>query len=316
MNLMTKEKRYNTLNAFYRDKFGKKVFKIPLNGNFTCPNKDGKSAYGGCIYCTETGSGDFAGNKNLSIKDQYKNVLEMMNKKWEGYIIPYFQANTNTYDTVERLRTLYYEALNLSEDVVGLSIATRCDAFSDDIYDLLEEINNKTYLQIELGLQSIKDETNVFINRAHSMECFNNAVLELRKRNIDVVVHIINGFHTETKEDMINTVKYLNTLDIQGVKIHLLHIMKNTSLGKLYLKKPFKLLTLPEYKDIVSDQLELLNPNIIIHRLTGDSPPDLLIAPQWSLKKFIIMNEIDKEMRKRDTYQGNKYQKDDIKKTE
>ncbi|MFK5884004.1 MAG: TIGR01212 family radical SAM protein [Candidatus Izemoplasma sp.] len=307
MNLMTKEKRYNTLNAFYRNKFGKKVFKIPLNGNFTCPNKDGKSAYGGCIYCTESGSGDFAGNKDQSLKEQYKNISTMMKKKWDGYVIAYFQANTNTYASIERLRELYYEALGLDDNIVGLSIATRCDAFSDGIYDLLEEINQKTYLQIELGLQSIKDETNEFINRAHSMECFDNAVKELRKRNIDVVVHIINGFHTETKEDMLNTVRHINTLDIQGLKIHLLHIMKKTALGQLFLKEPFKILTLDEYKVIVADQLEILDPKIIIHRLTGDSPPDLLIAPLWSLKKFVVMNEIDKEMRNRNTYQGQKF---------
>lgn len=307
MNLMTKEKRYNTLNAFYRNKFGKKVFKIPLNGNFTCPNKDGKSATGGCIYCTESGSGDFAGNKEASLKEQYKNVMEMMTNKWQGDMIAYFQANTNTYGSVERLRELYYEAIDLDDKIIGLSIATRCDAFSEEIYDLLEELNGKTYLQIELGLQSIKDETNFFINRAHSMECFDNAVKELRKRNIEVVVHIINGFHTETKEDMIATVKHINTLGIQGIKIHLLHIMKKTALGHLYLKEAFKILSLEEYVDIVADQLEILDPNIIIHRLTGDSPPDLLIEPKWSLKKFVVMNEIDKEMRRRDSYQGQKY---------
>lgn len=310
MNLMTKEKRYNTLNSFYRYKFGKKVFKVSLNGNFTCPNKDGKSGYGGCIYCTESGSGDFAGNKNESLESQFKKVKEMMHEKWnDGLYIAYFQANTNTYDTVERLRSLYYEAISLDKDIVGLSIATRCDALNDDIYDLLEELNNKTYLQIELGLQSIHDSTSKFINRAHSLKCFDDAVKELRRRNIDVVVHIINGFHLETKEDMLETVSHLNKLDIQGIKIHLLHIMKKTKLGKMFLEKPFKMLTLDEYKDIVCDQIEILDPNIIIHRLTGDSPRELLIAPIWSLKKFVVMNEIDKELRKRDTYQGNEFQK-------
>lgn len=286
MNLMTKEKRYNTLNAFYRHKFGKKVFKVSLNGNFTCPNKDGKSAYGGCVYCTESGSGDFAGNKDDSLQSQFKIVKDMMHEKWkDGLYIAYFQANTNTYDTVDRLRSLYYEAISLDKGIVGLSIATRCDALSEDIYDLLEELNGKTYLQIELGLQSIHDETSKFINRAHSLECFDNAVKELRKRNIDVVVHIINGFHLESKEDMIETVKHLNNLDIQGIKIHLLHIMKKTRLGKIYLENPFKMLSLDEYKDIVCDQLEILNPNIIVHRLTGDSPRDLLIAPPLEFKE-------------------------------
>ncbi len=310
MNLMTKEKRYNTLNAFYRYKFGKKVFKVSLNGNFTCPNKDGKSGYGGCVYCTESGSGDFAGNKEDSLQSQFNKVKTMMHEKWnEGLYISYFQANTNTYDNVDRLKYLYYEAISLDKDVVGLSIATRCDALDDDIYDLLEELNTKTYLQVELGLQSIHDETSQFINRAHSLSCFDNAVKELRKRNIDVVVHIINGFHMETKEDMLDTVRHLNKLDIQGIKIHLLHIMKKTKLGKMFLENPFKMLTLDEYKDIVCDQLEILDPKIIVHRLTGDSPRELLIAPLWSLKKLVVMNEIDKELRKRDVYQGSKFEK-------
>ena len=310
MNLMTKEKRYNTLNAFYRHKFGKKVFKVSLNGNFTCPNKDGKSGYGGCIYCTESGSGDYAGNINDSLKLQFAKVKDMMHEKWsDALYISYFQANTNTYDTKERLKSLFYESISLDKNIVGLSIATRCDALNDEIYDLLEELNGETYLQIELGLQSIHDKTSTFINRAHSLKCFDDAVRELRSRNIDVVVHIINGFHMETKEDMLDTVRHLNKLDIQGIKIHLLHIMKKTKLGKMYLENPFKILSLDEYKDIVCDQLEILDPKIIIHRLTGDSPRDLLIAPLWSLKKLVVMNEIDKELRKRDSYQGIKYSK-------
>ena len=308
MNLMTKEKPYNTLNAFYRQLFGKKVFKVSLNGNFTCPNKDGKSGLGGCIYCSESGSGDYAGNKLNSLQTQFDNVKEMMSLKWnDALYIAYFQANTNTYAEISKLRKLYYEALSLDENIVGLSIATRCDAFSEETYNLLDEINNKTYLTIELGLQSIHEKTSKFINRAHTLECFVTAVQELRKRNINVVVHIINGFHIESKKDMLETVQFLNHQDIQGIKIHLLHIMKKTVLGKLYLDNPFKILTLNEYKDIVCDQLEILDPKIIIHRLTGDSPKELLIEPLWSLKKFIVMNEIDKELRKRNSYQGIKF---------
>ena len=308
MNLMTKEKPYNTLNAFYRNKFGKKVFKIALNGNFTCPNKDGKSGYGGCIYCSELGSGDFAGNKESSLKDQFNQVKALMHNKWDdGLYIAYFQANTNTYDTVARLRYLYETALSLDDKIIGLSIGTRCDALNTEIYDLLSELNKKTYLQIELGLQSIHDKTSVFINRGHSLDCFNQAVKELRKRNIEVVVHIINGFHIETKQEMLETVEHLNTLGIQGIKIHLLHVMKNTKLGNMYLKEPFKMLTLKEYVDITVSQIEILNPNIIIHRLTGDSPTDLLIVPEWSRKKFIIMNEIDKTLRSKNSYQGINY---------
>lgn len=305
MNLMTKEKPYNTLNAFYRHKFGKKVFKVSLNGGFTCPNKDGTKGFGGCIFCSESGSGDFAGNIEDSLEKQFKNVKEMMHEKWsDAYYIAYFQANTNTYDTCENLRKIYYKALSLDPNIVGLNIGTRCDALNDDIYDLLDELNTKTYLTVELGLQSIHDVTSDFINRGHSLECFNEAVRELRKRKIDVVVHIINGFPNETKEMMLETVRHLNTLDIQGIKIHLLHIMKNTTLGNMYLNNPFKILTRDEYVDIVVDQITLLRDDIIIHRLTGDAPKELLIEPMWSLKKFVVMNEVDKKLRYEKSYQG------------
>lgn len=308
MNLMTKEKPYNTLNAYYRHRFGKKVFKVSLNGGFTCPNKDGSKGYGGCIYCSESGSGDFSGDKTKPLSEQFKTVKEMMEHKWkDGLYISYFQANTNTYDTVERLRTLYYEAINLDEKVIGLSIGTRPDAFNDDIYDLLEEISHKTYLQVELGLQTINQESAQYINRGHDLACFTDCVTELRKRNIEVVVHIINGLPNETKEDMLKTVDFVNTLDIQGIKIHLLHVMKNTKLGRIYLEEPFKILTLEEYVDITVTQIERLDPSIIIHRLTGDSPRELLIEPQWSLKKFVVMNEIDKVLRVTNSYQGIQY---------
>jgi len=311
MNLMTKEKPYNTLNAYYRSIYGQKVMKISLNGNFTCPNKDGKSGTGGCIYCTDSGSGDFAGNKQDSLSVQFNKIKAMMHQKWDqGKYIAYFQANTNTYDTVNRLKELYDEALALDPNIVGLSIATRCDALNKEIYDLLESYKDKTDLTIELGLQSIHKETETFMNRCHTLDCFDDAVKELRKRNINVVVHIINGFPNEDKSMMLETVQHINKLDIQGIKIHLLHIMKKTALGHLYTTKPFKVLTLEEYKDIVCDQIEILDPNIIIHRLTGDAPKELLIEPQWSLKKFIVMNEIDKELRLRNSHQGIKFKKD------
>lgn len=310
MNLMTKEKRYNTLSAYYKHKYGKKVFKVSLDGGFTCPNKDGSKGTKGCIYCSEQGSGDFAGNKYLPIQTQFSMVKSKLLNKWpDAYTIAYFQANTNTYKPIKSLKALYDAALTADPSIVGLNIGTRCDALNDEIYDLLASYNKKTDLTIELGLQSIHEKTSQFINRQHSLQCVETAVHELRKRDIDVVVHIINGFHIESKEDMLETVRYINTLDIQGIKIHLLHIMKKTLLGKMYLKHPFKLLTLEEYKDIVCDQLEILRDDIIIHRLTGDAPKDLLIAPKWSLKKFVVMNEIDKEMRRRNTYQGQKYKK-------
>ena len=235
----------------------------------------------------------------------------MMSQKWsDALYIAYFQANTNTYGNIDKLRSLYYDALTLDKNIVGLSIATRCDALNDEVYDLLEELNKKTYLQIELGLQSIHEKTSEFINRGHSLECFTKAVKELRKRNIDVVVHIINGFHLETKEEMLETVHYLNKQDIQGIKIHLLHVMRKTALGKLYLDNPFKILSLEEYVDITVDQIKILDPKIIIHRLTGDSPRELLIVPEWSLKKFVIMNNIDKLLRENSDFQGCEYKRE------
>jgi radical SAM protein (TIGR01212 family) len=307
---MTKEKRYNTLNAYFKHKYGKKVFKVSLNGNFTCPNKDGKKGTKGCIYCSDSGSGDFAGNKSFSISDQYQNVKKRMLTKWpDAYTIAYFQAGTNTYKPTSELKALYDEALAADKKIVGLNIGTRCDALDEEKYELLATYNNKTDLTVELGLQSIHEKTASFINRQHSLDCFEEAVKELRKRNITVVVHIINGFHIESKADMLDTIHYLNKLDIQGIKIHLLHIMKKTMLGYLYENNKFPILSLEEYVNIVCDQLEILRDDIIVHRVTGDAPKDLLIAPKWSLKKFVVMNEIDKEMRRRNTYQGSKYQK-------
>ncbi len=308
MNLMTKEKPYNTLNAYYRHRFGKKVFKVSLNGGFTCPNKDGSKGYGGCIYCSESGSGDFSGDVTNSLQVQFNTVKDMMEHKWkDGLYISYFQANTNTYDTVSRLRELYYEAINLDKKVIGLSIGTRPDAFSEDIYDLLEEINKETYLQVELGLQTINQDTANFINRGHDLKCFTDCVQELKKRNIEVVVHIINGLPGDSKADMLDIIDFVNDLGINGLKIHLLHVMKNTKLGNLYLKEPFRILSLEEYVDITVEQIKRLDPNIIIHRLTGDAPRDLLIEPLWSLKKFVVMNEIDKLLRNTHTYQGIDY---------
>jgi len=305
MHFRTKEKPYNTLNNYYKQTYGQKVFKIALNGDFTCPNKDGSKGLGGCIYCSESGSGDFAGEKTASLKSQFNNIKHMMEQKWpNGLYIAYFQANTNTYKDVDTLRTLFEEALTLDPNIIGLSIATRCDALDQEKYQLLEELSSKTHLQIELGLQSMHEETATWMNRGHDLRCFEQAVKELRTRKIDTVVHIINGFPTETPEMMLDTAKYLNQLDIQGVKIHMLHVMENTALGKRYIKDPFHLLTLEEYRDIVIQQLTHLNEDIIIHRLTGDAPADQLIAPLWTKKKLVVMNEIDKYMRDHKLTQG------------
>ncbi len=297
-------KRYHTLDYYYKNRFHEKVFKVSLNAGFSCPNIDGKVGYGGCIYCSKTGSGEFAGNKEDSLEKQFLETKNMMLKKWpKAKYIGYFQARTNTYAPVSELKKMYEKILK-QENVVGLNIATRPDAISDECLDYLEELNKKTYLTIELGLQTTKEETTKLINRCHSLECFEDMVKKIRERNIDVVVHIINGLPYETKEDMLNTVKYLNKLDIQGIKIHMLSITKDTPIEKMYKEEKFKLLSKEEYIDIVVDQLELLREEIVIHRITGDPKLDELIEPTWLTKKFCVLNDIDKEMVRRDIYQG------------
>lgn len=297
-------KRYHTLDYYYKNKFKCKIFKVSLNAGFTCPNIDGTVGTGGCIYCSNLGSGDFAGNQKDDLIKQFNEVKDILHKKWpNAKYIGYFQAHTNTYANVDVLKQKYETILNL-DNVVGLSIATRPDAISDECLDYLEELSKKTFLTVELGLQTIHEKTSIFINRCHTLECFNECVKKLRKRNINVVIHIINGLPYETKEMMLETSKYLNKLDIQGVKIHMLHILKNTKLGYLYNKDPFKILSKEEYVDIVCDQIENLKPEIVIHRITGDPKADDLIEPNWLTKKFTVMNEIDKELAKRDTYQG------------
>lgn len=299
-------KRYHTLDYFYKNKFNSKVFKVSLNGGFTCPNKDGKVGTRGCIYCSRTGSGEFAGNIKDNLLKQFEDVKEMMSKKWpNSKYIAYFQANTNTYAPLNVLKEKYETVYKLP-NVVGLSIATRPDSIEDDVYDYLEELSKETYLTVELGLQSIHEETNKIINRCHSLECFNKAVKELRKRNINVVVHIINGLPYETKEMMIDTVKYLNDLDIQGIKIHMLHILKNTDLYDMYQKEKFHVLSRDEYVSIVCEQLRYLREEIVINRITGDPKEDDLVEPTWLIKKFGVLNEIDKYMAKNDIYQGDK----------
>lgn len=298
-------KRYHTLNYYYKTKFHNKVFKVSLNADFSCPNfKNGQ----GCIFCLH-GSNEYDIEKNKDLITQFNEVKIPLEKKWpNSYYIGYFQANTNTYAPIHILKEKYETILNL-ENVIGLSIATRSDAITEECYDYLEELNKKTFLTMELGLQSSKKETLKLINRGHSLENFITAVKNLKKRNIKVVVHIINGLPYETKEDMLNTVKFLNDLEIDGIKIHMLHILKGTPLAKMYEKKHFPILTKNEYIDIVIEQLEHLNENIVIHRITGDPNIEDLIAPNWLVKKFCVLNDIDKEMVHRNVYQGDKCKK-------
>ena len=298
-------KRYYTLDYFYKNKFNSKVFKVSLNGNFTCPNIDGKVGVGGCIYCSNLGSGEYAGNKTDDLINQFNNIKNMMHNKWKDVskYIGYFQANTNTYAPLHILKEKYETVLS-QDNVIGLSIATRPDSISDECLDYLTELNSRTYLTVELGLQTIHESTSLFINRCHTLDCFVESVNNLRKRNINVVVHIINGLPYETKEMMLETVKYLNNLDIQGIKIHMLSVLKNTKLNVIYNKEPFHILSREEYVDIVCDQLELLREDIVVNRITGDPKEDDLVEPSWLVKKICVINEIDKELARRNTYQG------------
>lgn len=297
-------KRYHTLNYFYKNKFGCKVFKVSLNGGFSCPNLDGLVGFGGCIYCSKSGSGEFGGDKDKSLTEQFYEMKEIVNKKHiPCKYIGYFQARTNTYGDVDTLRKKYEEVLAIP-DVIGLNIATRCDAISDECLDYLSELNQRTFLTIELGLQTIHEETSKLINRCHSLKQFDLMVHKLRERHINVVVHIINGLPYETPQMMIETAKHLNNLDIQGIKIHMLHIIKDTGMANLYLKEKFHILSKEEYIDIVIKQLEVLDPKIIINRITSDPDKETLIEPTWLLEKCQLLNDIDKEMKRRDTYQG------------
>ena len=297
-------KRYHTLNYFFKNKFNSKVYKVSLNGGFTCPNIDGTRGYGGCIYCSKTGSGEHGGNPNKSLTEQFYDVKEVVDKKWpNSKYIAYFQARTNTYAPLEVLKEKYEEVLKLP-NVIGLFIATRCDSITDDVLDYLDELNKRTFLTVELGLQTIHDKTSKLINRGHTLTEFDDMVKKLRERNINVSVHIINGLPYETEEMMLDTVRHLNSLDIQGIKIHMLNIVNDTTLANLYNKDRFHILSKEEYIDIVIKQLELLRPEIVIHRITADPDKDTLIEPSWLLKKFCVLNDIDKEMVKRDTWQG------------
>lgn len=309
MNLMTKEKHYNTLTAYYKQKYNSKVAKIALNANFTCPNKDGVKGFGGCSYCSKLGSGDFAGDKSKSLEEQFNSIREIMEKKWPNILyIPYLQANSNTYAPIEKLKEIYESVLAICPNkTVGLSIATRADCITEEIAKYLGQLNEKIDIQIELGLQSSNEQTAIKINRCHTNLEFIHAVKLLRKYNIEIVVHIINGLPGESKKDMLNTIEFINKLDIQGIKIHSLLILENTPLALQYKSKPFSILTLQEYVEITCEQIIHLRPDIIIHRLAADGVLEDLIEPKWSIKKLVVMNEIDKFLRKNNAYQGQKY---------
>lgn len=297
-------KRYHSLNYFLRSKFKEKVFKISLDGGFSCPNRDGTISSGGCLFCSEQGSGDYAGDRNLSIHDQFESIKEMMAKKWKnGKYIAYFQAYTNTYGPIEVLKAKYMEALQ-EEGVVALAIATRPDCLGEEVLDLLQEINKKVYVWIELGLQTTNEETAKKINRGYKNQVFEEAIRGLKSRNIDFVVHSIFGLPGETKEDILKTVDYIAHCGARGVKFHLLHLMKETKLVSLYENGELEFLSQETYIELICKAIAMIPEDMVVHRLTGDAPRDLLIGPMWSLKKWEVLNAIDKAMEENDYYQG------------
>ncbi|MFR3557743.1 MAG: TIGR01212 family radical SAM protein [Paraclostridium sordellii] len=302
-------KRYHTWNYYLRSNFGEKVFKVSINAGFSCPNIDGTITYGGCTYCSKEGSGDFAGNPNDNLIKQFEDIKQMMHKKWHSAkYIGYFQAFTNTHAPVNILKEKYETILNL-EDVIGLSISTRPDCLPDDVVEYLAKLNKKTNLWVELGLQTIHDKTSKIINRGHDYDTFLEGVEKLKKHNIKTVVHIINGLPGEDYNMMMETAKAVSELDVHGIKIHLLHVLKNTPMEKMLEKEMFTLMEKDEYVNLVCDQLEILPPEMVVHRLTGDGKRDEMVGPMWSLKKWEVLNAIDDTMKKRNSYQGIKYNK-------
>ena len=295
------EKHYYTLDRFYKEKFGCKVFKVSLDAGFTCPNKDGSKGIGGCIFCSST---PYIGDANKSLLEQFDTIKAMLQKKWKNakYIV-YLEANSNTYGSVDKLKSIY-EPLIKIDNVVGLNIGTRCDCLTDAILDYLEDLSRRTYLTVELGLQSSFDTTLNLLNRRHNVDDFTQAVNNLKKRNIDIVVHIINGLPYETKEMMFDTIRYINSLHVNGIKIHMLYIESGTQLAKMYASKHYPILSKDEYIEIVVKQLELLSKDVVIHRITSDPDKNKLITPDWLVKKFVVLNDIDKYMRKNGVYQG------------
>ena len=301
------EKRYHSMDYDLKELYGEKVYKITLNGGMTCPNRDGKVGHGGCIFCSAAGSGDFAGSATCSITEQLVMGKENLIKKRPVHsYIAYFQAFTNTYASVEYLRRIYMEAIQ-DPDVQILSIATRPDCLPEDILQLLEEINQIKRVWVELGLQTIHPQTATYIRRGYPLEVFEEAVNNLRRRNISVITHTILGLPGENEDMMLETIDYLNKMDIQGIKLQLLHILKGTDLALDYEKQPFWSPTMEEYISLLGKCIARLRPDITIHRLTGDGPKELLIAPLWTSQKRTVLNTLHRYLKEQDIWQGKEY---------
>jgi len=293
-------RRFYSLNDFFKDEFKDKIFKVSLDGGFTCPNRDGKVAHGGCIFCSDAGSGEFAGNRRKSITEQIDEQLEFLKDKVKDKkVIAYFQNFTNTYGDVDYLREIYYEALNHPK-VLGLAIGTRPDCIEDDTLELLKEINEKHFFWIELGLQTIDDKVAKIINRGYPLSTYLETTKKLKDSGIKFVTHMIVGLPTEEREDILNTARCIVQSGAWGIKIHSLHIIKKTPLERLYNDIKFKVFTLDEYVDIVVTILKLLPDKMVVHRVTGDGKKDEVVEPKWSLNKRKVLNEIEKELKKRD----------------
>jgi len=301
---MWNNKRFHSLNYALKEEFGEKIYKVSLDGGFTCPNRDGKVGRKGCIFCSDSGSGEFAGNRRKSISEQIEDQLKLISKKFpEGRVIAYFQNFTNTYGEVEYLESIYREALSHPR-VAGLAIATRPDALPKDVMELLNKLNKEHFIWVELGLQTMHDSTAEFINRGYNLEVFDTSARTLIKEGIRVVVHLIAGLPHESREDILGTVNYINNLKVWGVKIHLLHVIRDTALHRLYMTEGFSLMEEQDYIDLVADIIGRLNPEIVIHRLTGDGSRDTLVGPLWSLNKRRVLNTIDKTLKDRGILQG------------
>lgn len=297
-------KRYKTWNYYLKQKFGQKVCKLPISGNFTCPNRDGTKSFNGCVFCSGTSHGEVVESSKIPISKQLDMGRSVLSKKWPNSLfLPYFSYNSSTYGSLTKIKSLYEEALKY-KDAVGLCVATRVDCLSDDICEYLEELNNRTNLYVEIGLQTIHDKTAHLLNRQHSYKEFLYGYNKLVSKNIKVCVHIINSLPGETKQMIIETARTISELNPFAIKIHMLYVAKKTVLANWYENGQFKLMSREEYIETVCDQIEILSPEIVIERLTGDCIKENLIAPMWSLKKVTILNDIDKELVRRNSFQG------------
>lgn len=307
MNNKNNNDRFYSLNNYLKETFGHKIYKVSLDGGFTCPNRDGTISSKGCLFCSDRGSGEFTGERGNSITKQIEEQLEFISGKNENNnVIAYFQNFTNTYAPIEYLKKIYYEALS-HEKVMGIAIATRPDCLNDEVLNLLSEINEDFFLWIELGLQTAKNNTAEIINRGYKTSCYIEACKKLNSRNIKFVTHMIVGLPFETKEDIINTAQLINNVKSWGIKIHLLYILKNSQLEKYYNEFKFKVFEKDEYTDIVTEIISILNPNIVVHRLTGDAKKEDLFLPLWSTDKRGVLNDIQKKLKSRNIYQGKEY---------